>query len=189
MQSTAESRSAVQTALPEVREIADDKLRGAVIGIWAHAVDASGWDAVTSCPKGVELPAQHTLVTHSRNVATISITMAEVMSRNNKVTIDRDSVIAIALLHDVSKFLEFEPGPSGQRWSEIGRKYQHGFLGAMWMRDAGLSVDLVHAVIAHTPKSNVVPQTQEALIVHYADFADTDSLLLANGLTPYCKRR
>lgn len=61
---------------------------------------------------------------------------------------------------------------------KLEKKYQHGFLAAFWMEQAGLSKDLVHSVIAHTPLSAVVPQTQEAVIVHYADFADSDSLLL-----------
>jgi hypothetical protein len=122
-------------------------------------------------------------------VALMGMAMAEVMTEHNKLAISRDDVIAISLLHDVCKLLEFAPVPGGAEKSELGRKYQHGFLSAFWMQEAGLPTDLVHAVIAHTPQSATIPHTQEALIVHYADFADSDALLLDAGLPLFCKRK
>jgi len=189
MNADAESRQLVQKLLPEVDEIQDTALREAVIAIWAAAWESSEWKILEACPKSPDLPSTRTLVTHSRTVAQISINMCEVLARQNSLTINKDEVIAIALLHDVSKLHEFTKTDGVSTKSEIGRKYQHGFLGAFWMQQAGLSVDLVHAVIAHTPLSNVIPQTQEALIVHYADFADTDSLLLDASLPLFCKRK
>lgn len=189
MEIAADQRRAVSTALPEVDAIEDATLREAVIAIWARAWASSEWKQLTDCPKGTELPSTRTLVTHSRTVAQIGMAMADTLSRQNDLRVNRDEVIAIALLHDVSKLHEFTATPEGNKKSEIGQKYQHGFLGAFWMQEAGLSTDLVHAVIAHTPLSAVIPQTQEAVIVHYADFADTDTLLLDAGLTVFCKRK
>jgi HD superfamily phosphohydrolase YqeK len=160
-----------------------------VLDIWTRAWSQSDWAKLEDCPKALELPPARTLVTHSRAVALMSVAMAEIISAHHALDISRDDVIAIALLHDVCKLLEMEPTPTGSEKSELGRKFQHGYLSAFWMQEAGLPVDLVHAVIAHTPLSGVIPQTQEALIVHYADFADSDALLLDAGLPLFCKRK
>lgn len=184
-----EPRRIVREALPEVEEIGNVALREAVIAIWADAWVSSEWDSITDCPKATELPGTRTLVNHSRSVAQLAMAMCDVLRKRNGLEIVRDDVIAIALLHDVCKLHEFTRTPDGFDKSEVGRKYQHGYLSAMWMEKAGLRSDLVHAVIAHTPLSAVVPQTQEAVLVHYADFADTDSLLLDAGLTLFCKRK
>jgi putative nucleotidyltransferase with HDIG domain len=179
----------VRRLLPEVEDIRDQKLGDAVVEIWAKAWETSEWANLEQCPKSPELPHTRTLITHSRTVAQLSRAMCDSLASQNGLDISRDDVIAIALLHDVSKLHEFARTADGSEKSEIGRKYQHGFLAAHWMEQMGLSRDLVHAVIAHTPLSGVIPQTQEALIVHYADFADTDSLLLDAGQTLFCKRK
>lgn len=183
------SLQTVRELLPEVGQIQDQGLRDEVVKIWAMAWESSEWQELGRCPKGTELPQSRTLVTHTRTVAQISIAMCDTLIRQNGLAISKDAVIAIALLHDVSKLHEYTRTVEGSGKSEIGEKYQHGFLSAFWMEQSGLAKDLVHAVIAHTPLSTVVPQTQEALIVYYADFADSDSLLLDAGLTVFCKRK
>jgi putative nucleotidyltransferase with HDIG domain len=184
-----QARLTVRQLLPEVEDIGDSALREAVVDIWAKAWASSEWQQLTDCPKGTELPPSHTLVAHSRSVAQMSMSMCDVIRKQNRFEVNRDDVIAIALLHDVCKLHEFTKTPEGYDKSELGKKYQHGFLAAFWMQEAGLRADLVHAVIAHTPLSAVIPQTQEAIIVHYADFADTDSLLHDAGLPLFCKRK
>lgn len=175
--------------LPEIEQIDDGALRGAVTSIWVRAWESSAWDALTDVPKSPELPEKRTLVTHTRAVTQIAARIAEVERTAHDIAIDADAVLAIALLHDVSKVHEFEKATDGARPSRTGRLYQHGFLGAQWMAEVGLGEDLIHGVIAHTPLSAVVPQTQEAVIVHYADFVDSDVQLLDAGRTLFCKRR
>lgn len=188
---STESTTAVLKLLPEIADITDRALREAVTRIWAAAWTSSTWQALDEVPKSPELPARRTLVTHTRAVTRLTGHMADVESELHGVAVDKDAALAIALLHDVSKLHEFEQsedGP-GARYSRTGEIYQHGFLGAHWMVQEGLSQELVHGVIAHTPNSAVVPKTPEAVIVHYADFADSDVQLLDAGLTLFCKRR
>jgi len=180
----------VAELLPEAAEISDPALRQSVLDIWARAWRSSAWERLEDVPKSMDLPVRRTLVVHTRAVTQMAGRMADVVSDLHGLAVDRDATLAIALLHDVSKLHEFEPAPEGGgRWARTGRLVQHGFLGAHWMLEAGLPEDLVHAVIAHTPHSSVVPQTQEAVIVHYADFADSDAQLLDAGATLFCKRR
>jgi hypothetical protein len=177
----------VGTALPEIDLITDPNLRAAVTNIWVHAWTTSSSVELADCPKGRDLPS-HSLVTHSRTVARLASAMRAVLVEQNGLTISNDEVLTIALLHDVSKFYEFERVGDVVQSSEIGRKTQHGFFAALWMHEAGLPLDMMHAVIAHTNLSSTIPQTQAAALVHYADFADSDSLLLNAGLPLFCKR-
>jgi putative nucleotidyltransferase with HDIG domain len=192
MAATTVERTAegIRALLPEIDEISQDALRDAVTGIWLRAWGSSVWERLEDVPKSPDLPAWRTLAVHSRSVARIAAQMADTVRELHGVTVDRDATLAIALLHDVCKLHEFEPAPGGgARFSRTGDLYQHGFLGAHWMLEAGLGEDLVHAVIAHTPHSSVVPRTQEAVLVHYADFADSDVQLLDAGQRLFCKRR
>ncbi|WP_275291867.1 HD domain-containing protein [Amycolatopsis sp. La24] len=180
----------VRDLLPEAGEIARKDLCDSVLDVWVRAWRSSAWQQLSDVPKSVDLPSSRTLTTHSRAVARMSAQMADTVTQLHGIAVDRDAVLAIALLHDVCKIHEFEPAPAGGgQWSTPGRRFQHGFLSAHWMLEAGMDDDLVHAVIAHTPHSSVVPQTQEAVIVHYADFADSDAQLLDAGQRLFCKRR
>ncbi|GAA1728976.1 HD domain-containing protein [Streptomyces yatensis] len=179
----------IRELLPEISRIEEAKLSDAVARIWLRAWRSSAWEELASVPKSVDLPAKRTLVTHTSAVARIAGHMVDVLAPAHGLTISKDRTLAIALLHDVSKVAEFEQSPSGARASRAGRLYQHGFLGAHWMEDEGLDEELVHGVLAHTPVSAVVPQTHEAVIVHYADFADSDVQLLDAGQRLFCKRR
>jgi putative nucleotidyltransferase with HDIG domain len=184
------TETAVLSALPEIGDISDGSLRDAVTRVWSRAWRSSGWQRLDEVPKSPDLPARRTLVTHTRAVTRIAAGITDVVTGLHGVTVDRDATLAIALLHDVSKLHEFErDAAGGARFSPTGRLYQHGFLGAHWMAEEGLPTELVHGVIAHTPLSAVVPQTQEAVIVHYADFADSDVQLLDAGRRLFCKRR
>lgn len=175
--------------LPEIEQLGHATLRAAVTSIWRDAWQSSAWESLGEVPKSPDLPEKRTLVTHTRAVAQIATRIAEVETAAHDLAIDTDTVLAIALLHDVSKLHEFEKAEGGAQPSRTGRLYQHGFLAAHWMAEAGLGENVIHGVIAHTPLSAVVPQTQEAVIVHYADFVDSDVQLLDAGRTLFCKRR
>ena len=179
----------VRGAFPEVEQIKDDALRLAVIDIWAMAWESSEWRSLEDCPKGVDVPVEHNLIMHSRAVASFAMSLCDQHNEYNGIGMNRDHVIAIALLHDVCKLHEFTRTESGHSKSRIGNLYQHGYLSAHWAQEAGLSDEIVHGLMSHTPLSGVIPQTQEAVLVHYADFADTDALLLEAGLPLFCKRK
>ncbi|MGA8115336.1 MAG: HD domain-containing protein [Actinocatenispora sp.] len=181
----------VRRLLPEIDQIGRPQLRRAVAEVWATAWRSSGWRELGEVPKSPELPTRRTLVTHTRAVTRIAAAIVDVESATHEVAIDKDSTLAIALLHDVSKLHEFDSGSAEATvgYSRPGRLYQHGFLGAHWALEAGLDEGIVHGIIAHTPLSATVPQTQEAVIVHYADFVDSDVQLLDAGRTLFCKRR
>lgn len=168
---------------PELSEIADAALRDAVVDIWLEVLAESAWDAIADVPKHpYKVPATRNLVDHTRSVTLMALAVAEVSERIQGIGYDRDLLIAGANLHDVSKMLEFEPSDAGGRASVFGHLIQHGFYGAHKIFEKGLPVELAHNVIAHTTTSRYVPQTWEAVIVHYVDYLDSDGLNLAHGV-------
>ena len=178
----------IRELIPEIALIGDDSLREAVEEIWQQAWRESDWDDLADVPKNPSSPAAPqraadawTLVTHTRAVAQLAVPAAETIKTLHGIDFDRDSLLALAILHDASKLLEYEGTRDAITKSRTGRLIQHGVYGAFLMWQHGLPVELVHGVISHTPSSTVLPQTHEALIVRYVDFLDTDSMLLDAG--------
>jgi len=178
----AATLSDVETALPELALIQDPALRQATAEIWAETLAESDWDTMADAPKNPEnLPTHRRLLEHSRSVALQALAVAKVVQDLHGIGFDQDILVAAALLHDVSKLLEYGPTDSGAGKTPTGQRFQHGFLGAMKALQHGLPQDLVHNIIVHTRHSHDLPQTWEAIIVHYVDYLDSDALLFAEG--------
>ena len=184
----------IRSLLPEIADIADDSLRSAVESIWEEMWNQSDWDELADIPKNPSaadapqrVPDAWTLVTHTRAVAQLAVTSAEIIQRLHGIPYDPDALLAIALLHDVSKIVEYEGTKDKSRKSRTGELIQHGVYGAFLMWEHKLPVELVHGVVAHTPNSRTLPRTHEALIVRYVDFLDSDSMLLDAGLELHLK--
>lgn len=173
----------VLATFPELGDIEDDTLRGIVIEIWQEVLDESDWERLEDVPKHPhKLPASNNLVDHTRTVTQMAVAVAEAAQRVRGIGYDRDQLIATANLHDVSKLLEFEPSPEGGQGSRFGHLIQHGAYGAHKMWEKDLPMEMVHSVLAHTLTSRYVPQTWEAVIVHYVDYLDSDALNLQHGV-------
>lgn len=181
-----ERETAVAALLPEIASITRRELREQTRLIWAAAWEQSAWHELTDCPTAPNMPTR-SLVDHTRAVVSLSLAVADALAPNGSA-VDRDALLCVALLHDVSKLVEFEPAPSGEGCVEsaTGRRLQHGFLAAAWMSEHGMDEELVHAVLAHTKRSTTVPDTAEAIIVHYADHLEADLGLHAAGLGLLC---
>lgn len=150
-----------------IAEIEDLEMRHAVVSIWSDLVRESGWRDVGSYPG---------LVQHVSCVVRGAVALAHAMSQL-EVCVDLDVVRSAALLHDVSKLVEFEPdaaNEAGLRRSDLGRQFQHGFYAAFKAEAAGLPRTVTQIIIAHTPFSREVPDSPEGLCVYYADMCAAD---------------
>lgn len=179
---TRSRQEEVEAAFPELELINDVALRSKVAAIWAETLSESAWDSLSEVPKNPEtLPSARHLVEHSRSVALQALAVAEAIQRVHGIPFKHDELVAASLLHDVSKLVEYEPAPGGAGKSKTGKRIQHGVLGAFKAMQYGLSEDLVHNIIVHTHNSKYLPQTWEAIVVHYVDYLDSDALLFAEG--------
>lgn len=100
---------------------------------------------------------------------------------------DRDLLLAAAILHDVGKATSYTQGPVLDLTDE-GRLIDHVAQGALVVQTAidglegfpqGLRNRLLHAILAHHGAlergSPVAPKTLEALALHHADWMDGDA--------------
>ncbi|MEX0677524.1 MAG: HD domain-containing protein [Pirellulales bacterium] len=105
--------------------------------------------------------------------------------------LNKDLVVAGAILHDIGKLREIEQRPQGAEYTASGNLIGHILQGRDIVREAaaGRSVDpemllrLEHVIVSHqrlpewgSPKP---PMTPEALIVHYADDLDAKYQMMA----------
>ena len=89
------------------------------------------------------------------------------LERRPDIAVDLDTVIAGALVHDVSKLYEFDR----EARTELGDLLGHPYYGVAVVSQANLPVAVAHVVLSHSPKTSVEPATLEAELVGRADEA------------------
>ena len=106
--------------------------------------------------------------------------------------LDKDLVIAGAMLHDIGKLRELRQTPAGAEYTSAGNLIGHILQGRDMLREAAakqplapeVMLRLEHIIVSHqrlpewgSPKP---PMTPEALLVHYADDLDAKYQMVAN---------
>ena len=94
----------------------------------------------------------------------------------DKVKIDRDILIAGAILHDVGKILEYTKEKNKIVKSKTGKLLRHPFSGSALAYQHDLSDEVVHMIATHAHEGDGGYRSVEAIIVHYADFINFESL-------------
>ncbi|WP_306058459.1 HD domain-containing protein [Natronococcus wangiae] len=166
------SEDAVRTAFPELEAIEDDDLRAGVIDAWVTAIAENDIDDLTAVPwlpptqRELTLNDEY-LVTHVRDVTACAVALAETLleRREGALSLDMDTVVAGALVHDVSKLAEFDEMDETAVYSLLG----HPYYGVHVVARAGLPVELAHVVLSHTSRTTVEPAIIEAELVKRAD--------------------
>jgi len=165
----------IADVFPEIDTIEGDSLQTGVSTAWTTAAGINGLD-VAELPevpwlppvqRDLDVPADEALlVDHVRDVAACAVGLAEsLLSRHDDLEVDLDTVIAGALVHDVSKLYEFD----GMERTEVGDLLGHPYYGVAVVSRANLPVEMAHVVLSHSSRTNVEPATLEAEIVRRAD--------------------
>jgi 7,8-dihydroneopterin 2',3'-cyclic phosphate phosphodiesterase len=111
------------------------------------------------------------LVEHTYSVAMMAIGVAEALEKTYKVKLDKDALIAAALVHDVSKTFTTVRGKVG--WEPSGCTLDHTMWGTSELYARGFPEKVVHIVASHFgEKGPTPPQTVEAIILHTLDNMD-----------------
>ena len=93
--------------------------------------------------------------------------------------INFDRLYAGGLLHDVGKLLEIEvDGKGGFRKSLSGKYARHPVSGAILAAECGLSEDIVNTIACHAKEGEGRPQVVETVLIHQADFATFNPLVM-----------
>ena len=120
------------------------------------------------------------LLEHTVNIATICDRLAKIYPQ-----VDRDLLIASALLHDIGKVDSYTRGPMFE-FTDAGRLLGHIVLGAQLVAEkirqfpefpVELAMRLQHLILSHQgtleQASPVVPMTPEGFLLYYADEIDS----------------
>lgn len=171
---------------PWIGRIGDEGLREKVLDAWALALSRSGYKTVadlqkmpftllTDC-KGINF-LEHTLAVTAGAVGLAQAQLSHVTTL--PYAVDMDRLIAGGLLHDVGKILEIEPdGAGGHRKSRGGYCMRHPISGAALAAEVGLPDEVLNCIACHAKEGEGRPQTLETVLIHQADYATFDPLVM-----------
>lgn len=162
----------VNRAFPELDHIEDDDVRDGVVTAWTTAITETGVDNLERVQwqppeqDRLDLPDE-TLVAHVRDVTQGAMALAECMVERRSQPVSMDTLVAGALVHDVSKLYDYDHETAEH--TPIGELLVHPHYGLHVAAAAGLPVPVLHVLIAHSLNTGVEPATLEAEIVRRAD--------------------
>jgi len=116
------------------------------------------------------------LIQHVIGATEIALALCDVVEKIYCGKVDRDSVLAGIVLHDIFKPLTYEMVEEGSyRMTPLAERIDHLTLIVAELVRRGFSLDLTHIVCAHHggQAGPIWPRTVEALICHLADLTDS----------------
>jgi putative nucleotidyltransferase with HDIG domain len=171
----------IREILPEIDQIKDEALRDKVVATWQDGLSRGGWTPkdVGQMPFTLAKKVNLSFAQHVRSVTKICLAVADTFDeiyRGDTLTLDRDTLLAGALLHDVGKLLEIEESGGAFRKSSDGKLVRHPFSGVALADAHGLPAEVLHIIAAHSKEGDPYKRTAEAIILHYADFMNFDPI-------------
>ena len=164
----------IRMVLPEVDWIEDEGLREAVVRTYARALKEGGWtpEDLTRMPFTLVKDTDISYADHVRAVTRIARAVYDVFKDlfGGRIRLDRDVLLAGALLHDVGKLVEMEKKDDGYQKSAGGKVLRHPFSGVALASQEGLPPEVLHIIAVHSKEGDPYPRTPEGVIVHHADF-------------------
>jgi len=170
----------------QLEKIGDEGLRTKVVAAWAIGCARGGWETVEALRS---MP--FTLLTDCRGLSFIEHVIAVTegalglaqaqMAAYDEMpyAIDTDRLVAGGLLHDVGKLLEIEQdGEGGFRKSRNGMCARHPISGAMLAGELGFTDEIVNTIACHAKEGDGRPQVVETVLIHQADFATFNPLVM-----------
>jgi putative nucleotidyltransferase with HDIG domain len=165
--------------IPEFDQIRDEELRDKALSVWEDAVRAGGWELEELTRMPFSLWADNvkiSFIEHVRTVCRMCIEVEKVLRDMyaDRVKINRDHLIAGALLADVGKLIEYERKDGAYVRSQAGEYLRHPFVGVGMAYRRGLPDGVMHVIATHSKEGDHVTRSPESIIFHHADFIDFD---------------
>ncbi len=168
---------AITTLIPEIELIEDGGLREKVAEAWKKAILLGGWseEDLKTIPFTLLIPdTPINLIMHTRSVTLCALGVwdayQKIYGRLNPL--NRDVLLAGAILHDVGKLLEYEKREGRFVKSRRGRLLRHPVSGAALAWSLGIPEEVCHIIAAHSKEGDHVKRTPEAFVVYHCDFAN-----------------
>jgi len=181
---TTTSSSPAHELFPSLVRIDNSDLQARVASVWTDAMTRGnagrGWtvEQLRAIPFTL-LAGNNTMrfIEHLNSCALQCLAIAGVLEATfaGRIPVDRDILLAGALLADVGKLFEFELDTDGiVRQSEAGALLRHPFTGVAIASKHGLPAEVLHIIAAHSHEGDRVERSIECIIFHHADFIDFD---------------
>lgn len=165
--------------IPEFNEIQDSTLRKRVIAVWEEAIQIGGWSAEDLQSMPYTLLVEKVDITFPQHVSVVCrlcIAMENVLveAYGDRYSIDRDTLIAGALLADVGKLIEFREVDGEYQWASMYQYLRHPFTGVGLCFKHEIPEPVMHIIATHSWEGDKFKRRPEAIIFHHADFTDFD---------------
>jgi hypothetical protein len=165
--------------LPEISEIRDQALQDKVIACWQEAIAFRRWTPAELQSIPFTLLAEKVkinFIEHVRTCTRMVIAIDQVLDQaygSRKTAVNRDYLIAGALLADLGKLFEFDKNNDGTvSKSPYGRYLRHPFSGVGLAFKHNLPEQVMHIIAVHSKEGQGEKRSAEAIIFHHADFID-----------------
>jgi putative nucleotidyltransferase with HDIG domain len=162
---------------PSIRKIKNKSLREKIAAVWSEAIatgcGGKGWTLAELLAGDINM----TFVEHLNSCARQCIAIADVLKKSFRcsIPIQRDYLIAGALLADVGKPLEYDKDASGNVvQGKFGQQVRHPFSGVALAYKHGVPGEVLHIIATHSHEGDKVERSIESIIFHHADFVDFD---------------
>lgn len=172
---------------PEISLISDVDLQKKVVETCEEALRIGGWklDDLDNIPFTLLIP--DTLIgyrTHVTAVTRMAIKAADEWEiYGERFKLNRDYLIAGAILHDVGKLIEYEKDENGKTVkSNLGKNLRHPFSGCALAVKNGLPYEVAHIIANHAKEGDGTLRSPEAVIVNRCDMLNFTALKSFAGI-------
>ena len=166
--------------IPEIRYIHSRELQDKSVACWKQVIELGGWEekGIRNCSLGAGIVAENCpekSIDHCRRVVRMCQAAWESIGEwaNEIGSLDHDTLICGAVLHDIGKFLEYECLDGHPCHSRSGRLFRHVISGAYIAKINGLPDEIVYIVLAHSdaqsPEGGRAYQTPELMVLKKLD--------------------
>lgn len=165
--------------IPEFNEIQDQSLRARVLAVWREAMETGGWTVEELNKMPYTLLVEDVDITFPQHVSTVCrlcIATESVLREayGDRYGIDRDVLVAGALVADVGKLIEFRKEGGDYKWASMYTFLRHPFTGVALCYKHGIPEPVMHVVATHSWEGDKFKRRPESIIFHHADFIDFD---------------
>ncbi len=168
-------RDEVMKIWPEINWIENKELREKTLNAWIYAIENSvlTTEDLETIPFSLLIKdCQVTFMNHKRTCVQLAVDIADRMQANfgDEITINRDILIAGAILIDIGKLMEYEIVDGKLVTSDYGSLVRHPSSGVALAERFDLPPELLHIIGTHSKEGDLGKRTVESIIVHHADF-------------------
>jgi len=174
-------RDKLLSILPEIEWIGDADLREKVIATWIDGLERGGWtpEDVARMPFTLAKKVSASFAQHVRSVTRVCAAVSDIFDEiygGVDLKLDRDMLLAGALLHDVGKLVEMEEANGAFRKTAAGKLVRHAFSGVALADAHDVPAAVQHIIGTHSKEGDPFKRIPESIICHFADFMNFDPI-------------